>query len=408
MPSCTSLLAYAALAVCSNAMIARSPSLSQALLPKPTGPHQVGLTIAELIDYKRTQPFIQDVEPVKLMISVFYPVTGKHHSVKAAYFPPETALVEDIELSELFGLAAPNGTFEKLALQLVSADPAQKSKSSNSCEFPLVIFMPGQGTTRLFYSHIASNIASLGYVVVTIDAPYDVDIVQYTDCTVANVNFTLWGITDQVIALEVANAAIQTRVEDVSFVLDSLSNATFANSLIPNLPSSGLNTTHVAMVGHSLGGVTAYTMLGANDRIIGGLNMDGDIFGPGVPAGTTKPFMLMGQAGHTRNNTDDDPESPTTWQQAWANLTGWKRDIVISGTGHYDFSDYPTVFEALEIFPSNATVMTNLGLGTMKGKRALEIVTKYVGAFLAFVVHGKKSKLLDGPVKEFPEVMFDY
>jgi hypothetical protein len=52
--------------------------------------------------------------------------------------------------------------------------------------------------------------------------------------------------------------------------------------------------------------------------------------------------------------------------------------------------------------------MTNLGLGTMKGNRALEIVTKYAGAFLAFVVYGKESKLLDGPVKEFPEVVFDY
>lgn len=387
--------------------MARSPS-PPALLPKPTGPHQVGLSIAELIDYKRTQPFIQDVEPVKLMISVFYPVTGKYQTVKAAYFPSETALVEDIELSELFGLAAPNGTFEKLALQLVSAGPAQKSKGSRTCEFPLVIFMPGQGTTRLFYSHIASTIASLGYIVVTIDVPYDVDIVQYMDGTFAKVNLTLWETADQVAALEIANIAVQTRVEDVSFVLDSLSNATLAHSLIPNLPSSGLNTTRVAMVGHSLGGAAAYSILGADDRIIGGLDMDGDIFGPGVPAGMTKPFMLMGSAGHTRNNTDDDPENPTTWQQAWANLTGWKRDIVVADAGHYDFSDYPIVFEALDIFPTNTTVMTNLGLGKMKGKRALEIVAKYVGAFLAFVVHGKESKLLDGPVKEFPEVVFDY
>jgi hypothetical protein len=44
----------------------------------------------------------------------------------------------------------------------------------------------------------------------------------------------------------------------------------------------------------------------------------------------------------------------------------------------------------------------------MKGKRALEIVTTYVGAFLDFVIYGKCSVLLDGPVAEFPEVTFEY
>jgi hypothetical protein len=44
----------------------------------------------------------------------------------------------------------------------------------------------------------------------------------------------------------------------------------------------------------------------------------------------------------------------------------------------------------------------------LKGKRALEIVTSYVGVFLDFVIHGKCSALLDGPVVEFPEVNFEY
>jgi hypothetical protein len=66
------------------------------------------------------------------------------------------------------------------------------------------------------------------------------------------------------------------------------------------------------------------------------------------------------------------------------------------------------VFETLGITPRNQTVLDNILLGNMKGKRSLEIVTTYVGAFLDFVIYGKCSVLLDGPVVEFPEVTFEY
>lgn len=385
---------------------AKSPS--QVLLPEPTGKYHVGRSVTELVDRSRTQPFIQDMEPIKLMISVFYPVSREHQTTPASYMPPETALFEDNYLSEIYGLASPNGTFEKVALQLVDGVHL-KNKDACEEEHPLVLFMPGEGTTRLFYNQIASTIASKGYTVVTIDAPYDVDIVQYTDSSFACINLTVWNSSDQNTALAIANLAVETRMGDVSFVLDSLSNATLAHSLIPNLPPSGLNTTHTAMFGHSLGGTTAYSILEVEDRILGGLDMDGSLVGPGVfgsPNGTSKPFMLMGHAGH--NLTSDDPFPISSWATVWPELTGWKRDIMIAGTGHYDFSDYPILFEKLDITPMNQTVLTNLLLGSMKGERALKIVTSYVAAFLDFVILGKSSELLDRPVNEFPEVTFNY
>lgn len=384
---------------------------SQVLLPKPTGKYHVGLSITELIDSSRTQPLVQDTKSIKLMISVFYPVSHEHHLTPTPYMPPETALIEDNYLSEVYNLGSPNGTFEKVFLQLVdSEDVMSKDSCEEAKEYPLVIFMPGQGTTRLFYNQIASTVASKGYIVVTIDAPYDVDVVQYTDGSFAFANFTLWNTLDQDIAQATATLAVEARMGDVSFVLDSLSNTTLAHSLIPNLPLSGLNTTRTAMFGHSLGGTTAYSILETDDRVLGGLDMDGSLVGPGVfgsPNGTSKPFMLMGHAGH--NLTSDDPYPVSSWATAWSELTGWKRDVMVAGTGHYDFSDYPIVFEKLGITPTNQTILTTeLLLGSMKGERALELVTSYVGAFLDFVLLGKDSKLLDGPVEEFPEVTFNY
>jgi len=397
------LLALQSFKICSAAPLENSQT--QINLPKPTGQYQVGRSVAELIDYSRKQPLVQDDEPIKLMISVFYPLPHQEHSTFGAYMPPETAAIEDYELG-LTGLATPNGTFEKLALHVADNQTPESFTDPTTCEHPLVVFQPAQGTTRHFYNQIVSTIASTGYIVVSIDAAYDVDVVQYLDGSLALFNSTLWDTTDLTLLNATGFPAIETRVGDVSFVLDSLSNATFAHSLIPNLPPSGLNTTHTAMFGHSLGGATAFSVLEADDRILGGLDMDGGLWGPGLLNNTSKPFMLMMSEGHTRENIEDDPW--LTLEQVWPHLTGWKRDIMVADTAHYDFSDYPIVFETLGIFPTNETVLGNINLGTLKGTRALEIVTTYVGAFLDFVIHGKSSALLDGPVERFPEVTFEY
>ena len=389
-----------------SAAAARAMSATQVLLPKPSGPYQVGRSVTELIDKSRTQPFAPDVEPRRLVITVFYPVIPPHLATIGAYMPPEIARIEDGELSS-FGLAAPNGTFEKVALHLASDDSIQNLPRQGPLRSLLVLFMPAQNTTRLFYSQIASTIASKGYTVVTIDAPYDVDVVEYPDGSVVSINETVWGTTNNTVLEQVAYIAIQTRVEDASFVLDSLSNTTLAHSLVPNLPASGLNTTHTAMFGHSVGGATAFSILEADDRVMGGLDMDGGLYGPGLHHGTDKPFMLMGHANHTRENEDDDPF--LTWALAWPNIRGWKRDVIVAETEHYDFSDYPILFETLGITPGEEVAQGGpLQVGSMNGTRALHLVTSYVGAFLDFVIHGQYSALLDGPVEGFPEVTFEY
>jgi dienelactone hydrolase len=401
------LLASTAFTFCSSAALAPRdyPTQSQVFLPKPTGKYSVGRSVIELIDTSRTQPFTPDniTEPRRLMIDVYYPV--QHAQLTAGlYMPPDVALFEDNVLSTYDGLASPNGTFEKVAMHLASWE-----KSNNEDHSPLVVFMPGEGTTRLFYQQIVATVASRGYIIAAIDPPYDVDIVQYPDGSTAIINATLWADSNPSLE-EVGELAIQVRVEDVSFVLDQLSNATLAHSLVPNLPSAGLNTSHTAMFGHSLGGATSFSILQQDDRVKGGLNLDGGIFVPSLENGTSKPFMIM---GHTNNTRYLDPPNPSTatWAAVWPALTGWKREFMIANSNHYDFSDYPILFETLGITPNvatigpnNQTVVDNLLIGTLEGKRALDIVTTYSAAFLDFVIHGKCSDILDGPVKKFPEV----
>lgn len=380
------------------------PSLStaaiagQVLLPKPNGAFQVGMGIMEMIDKSRLQPFAPTVQPRRLMISSFYPVNSREKTSPVNYMPPETAAFEDGWQNSMYGLASPNGTFEKLALQLAAKPP----QTQETPDFPIVLFSPAEGTTRLFYSVIAQTIASSGYIVITIDAPYDVDIVEYPDGSEALINLT---VSANPTAADI-NLAVSARAEDASFVLDQLCNASVVSQLMPGSSSQGLNVDRVAMFGHSLGGAATATAMLNDNRIAGGLAMDGALFGPVVQKGLDRPFMFMAHTNHTRadDGSADDPYN--SWFEIWPHLRGWKLDIILANSLHYTFSDFPIVLKTLGIVP-NATTANNLHVTDLDGSRALKIVTAYVTAFFDMVLKSRLSPLLRGPVVEFPEVSFE-
>ena len=378
----------------------------QLLLPKPNGPYEVSLGIMELVDSSRLQPFAPGPQPRNLMVSCFYPANPNMPTTSTPYMDPVTALFED-ENFEASPLSFPNGTFESLALSMAT----KRSRYLPSLAvhpFPVVLFSPAEGTTRLFYSTIASTIASQGYIVITIDAPYDVDIVVYPNSA------TPPAIINATDAANAGPAEIElatlTRAQDASFVLDQLANTTVVSTLIPSFDPKqhpkGLNTTHAAMFGHSLGGAAAASAMLNDTRIRGGLAMDGALWGPVVEQGLDRPFMFLAHAGHLRTNTSYPTDPYNSWYTIWPKLKAFKLDLIVANTLHYDFSDLPIVFETLDIV-LNKTVAEALLVTDMPGTRALQIVTTYVGAFLDHVLKNKTPPLLQGPSKAFPEVTFD-
>lgn len=384
----------------SSLLSTTTANADRVLLPKPDGTFEVGLGTMELIDKSRLQPFAPAVQQRRFMVSMFYPVKSHKSTTLVNYMPPATAAFEDSsELSDTgsAGLISPNGTFEKLALQLAGKFPQTQS----TLDLPIVLFSPAEATTRLFYSVIAQTIASSGYIVITIDAPYDVDIVEYPDGSMDLINTTVAATATEADIL----LAVSTRAQDASFVLDQLCNASVISQLIPG-SSHGLDVQKVAMFGHSLGGAATAAAMLNDSRIAGGLAMDGSLYGPVVQEGLDRPFMLMAHTNHTRTNDSSAGDPSNSWFDFWPNLRGWKLDIIIANSLHYTFSDLPIVLETLGIVP-NATVANNLHVTDLDGSRALKIVTTYVTAFLDMVLKYKHSPLLQGPVAAFPEVTFE-
>lgn len=108
----------------------------------------------------------------------------------------------------------------------------------------------------------------------------------------------------------------------------------------------------------------------------------------------------MANENHTRT-ADRDP----TWNEFWGNsvgLGGWKRDVRVSGTAHGSFTDLAVWAGVLGLGDFEDL------LGSIKGQRILEIETEFVGSFFGKWLKGKRGRVLDGPSREWPEVVFDF
>ncbi|KAI1817867.1 hypothetical protein GGS20DRAFT_531110 [Poronia punctata] len=361
------------------------------LIPELTGPHKVGSTVLELVDYGRLDRFAPTPQPRDLVVSLFYPTNLDKDCVLAPQFPKLTAA----------GIAAMFNT-STAAVEDITTRSCLHAPLSRP-DLPLLLVGPGLGNSRLFYSDMAEELASYGWNVVTVDHPYDSIIVEFPDGRVVVPE-------DSPVA---TNASLEEfldlRVEDLSFVLDALANSSIT-SQIPGLGGASCPRTHareietskpklrtngVGCFGHSFGGASSLQLIHDDERCVVGANFDGAVFGSVIPEGIDKPFLFLGRPDHNRNIDD-------TWAAAWPNLRGFKREYTVNGTTHADFTDLPLFRDLLgDQFPES------LGqtLGNITGARILDVQTAFVGALFDRFLKGKGGELLDDKkLTKWPEV----
>lgn len=249
--------------------------------------------------------------------------------------------------------------------------------------WPIVLLSPGFNATRTMYSLLAQQVASLGYIVISIDHPYDTT-VEFPDGTLAvggNMN-----LSDPISVVQ----SLDIRVKDLSFVLDAL-------SLPPNAS--------VLAFGHSFGGAGIAQAMVNETRIRGGVNLDGGLFGSVVNSGLFDPkqaFINWGAEGHNRTSQPD-----------WGTFYGenkkrgiWQRELGLRNAAHGTFWDLPSLVDFKGVRGNTSAV--GLGfLGALDGKRVLEILSRYLDDYFGFVLRGNEGEgLLTEPNGEFPEVLF--
>jgi predicted dienelactone hydrolase len=309
------------------------------MLPAPTGPYGIGTTEVHLTDQRRADPW----EPAKrreLMISVWYPTRSTHREY-APYAQAAAAPALGTEMASYLGLP---GARVDLAGSTTHARVAAKPCGRH----PVLLYSPGSGASRVIGTNQAEELASRGYIVVTIDHTGE-----------APVAFPGGWVAGAQVPWEkpgAAKKATDTRVADVRFVLDALPG-------LPRRLSRKMDLSRIGIFGYSMGGSTAASAMLVDRRIDAGVNLDGGLTDGEGPSevtrrGLDRPFLLIGGGRHSRST---DP----TWSSFWTHQRGWKQESLLPAGGHGSFGDYqfslPGLARASGIPPAALTE----GLGTV-------------------------------------------
>src|SRR5215207_9445475 len=189
---------------------------SQLQLPTPDGPYMVGRTVFRWIDPSRPEALTQDPGDAREVIALFWYPAEPGTGLQANYFPNLASLSKVLlQSGELEG-------WQVFGLRFVrSESPLDASPLKDQNPFPVVILSPGNGTNIEFYSSLAGEIASQGYMVVGLNHPYDVPAVRLSRGEIAPYHRDQW-LLDSEAHQAYSKERIKVRTADVLFALGKL------------------------------------------------------------------------------------------------------------------------------------------------------------------------------------------
>ena len=364
-------------------------------MPEPTGRQLVGSTELHLVDHGRRDPWVAGRDR-ELMVSIWYPARSASGYPRQPYMPPGVA--RDVDESGSFGLARPG----EVDWGAIRTDAAREAPADNHSSRPIVLNSPSLQYSRALGTSTALELASRGYVVVTMDHTYEAPAVQFPN-----------GRVERKVPMsgdEALKKMVDTRVRDTRFVLDQLAvlhsgrNPDAEGRHLPKGLGKALDLDRIGMYGHSGGGATAAETMRVDRRIDAGINMDGtlqykDEFLPVAREGLDRPFMLMGKDNQTHLNKP-------SWRSFWDHSTGWKRDLSLEGASHFSYTDAQSFVPALDERLDIPAETREQYIGTVDPERSTAAQRAYVTAFFDQHLRGRPQPLLDGPSPSYPEVRF--
>lgn len=377
--------------------------------PRPSGPHAVGTTRLVVEDPSRVDPFAPVAgTPRKLLAVVWYPAEP------AADAPVEPFWPRGTDATEAIGL--PAFTFSQLSL-VRSHTVADAPLASARTRWPLVVFSHGFNSTPWQNVVQMEELASHGFVVVSIGHTYDASRLTFPDGEVvrdnsrsrlpplsseeqrevARLGARLDSLEhpDSVRAAWRQTEAYFTRVgmyvipsievwhDDVRLVLDRLTAidaGTDRETLGPRDRFTGrLDLQKVGIAGMSFGGSTAGVTCQRDARCKAGVNMDGWQFGGILDRPLRVPFMYLSREG----------------SRQFPVYFGASDDLIhleVSGTTHGNFGD---ISIAMPFF--RWISRPNLALlGPAPGEEVEAIMSRYLVAFFRHYLLGEAQPLLEG------------
>jgi len=349
-------------------------------LPSPGGTEGVGTVQLLLFDGARPGPTVAGRQ---LFLRVWYPATPTT-AQPATYFLDVREADRNAASSQL-----PMNIFD-----IVQAWSVRDARSALMGSRPALLLSTGLGVPLTFYSAIAEDLASHGYVVIGLAHPDGSGIVVYPDGTFSTVD-------PNVLPEEsLRTGIVRGWADDLKFVVSWLmGGATGATSADQNARAvlAMVDLTRLGTFGHSFGGAAAVWAASEVPALRASANLDGRFWGDVLQRGPATPVLLMLGQAHAAT----DP----TIEQFVSHAGGHVYTAEISGALHNNFSDAGLLIRALSSLDPRIQPEALL-VGAIDPTRALAIQGAYLRAFFEDAWSGKVSSLLSGPTPAFPEVTF--
>ncbi|MFH8801021.1 alpha/beta hydrolase family protein [Streptomyces sp. NPDC017936] len=359
---------------------AAAAGLLPILLAGPTGPAPVGAVELHLVDRSRTESASGTSRPRELMVTVHYPAADVRGHALLPWLPPgaERALKARFQ-----------GAVDAYAMPWTHSAQGAPARPGRR---PVLLYSPGYTSDRTFNSLVVEDLVSWGYVVVTVDHPYDSGEVEFPDGRV---------VTRPDPDPVDRPAAVAVRAADLRFVLDQLAvlhrgdNPDAGRRPLPRGLRGTLDLGRTGAFGHSRGGAATAAVMDLDERVRAGIDLDGALYGPVVERGLDRPFLLMDTAVHDGLGQD------TTWPPFWDNLRGWRRCLRLADADHNAYTDIVAIAPQVP-----EPVRQGLQAGTIPADRAVAAVRATVRAFFDLQLRGRPDTggLLWGASPRHPEI----
>jgi predicted dienelactone hydrolase len=356
------------------------------VLSEPEGPHAVGTTTIVLHDEARPERYgPAPGAPREIVLQLWYPADPDAAAgAPRAVLMPEARAFADLGAAEL-GLP----TFALGHLSQVRGHAAADVAALGGAPLPLVVLSHGWTGFRVIQADLAEQLASAGYVVAAPDHTFGALVTTFPDGRAVRFDpeaLPEWETVPDDVYVERSRALVATFAADIALVVRALEQA-------PPGPLDGrIDTTRLALIGHSTGGGAAIAACAVETRCMAVVGFDPwvDPVDPTVlRSGIDAPLLSL--------RTEDWVERPNEVQLGELHarqgaLGRAEGRVTIEGALHRDYT----------LIPALSPLGGLLGFeGSTPGEHTRSTTLRWTRGFLDHHLRGLGTDpLLDPPVTE--------
>ncbi|WP_417460418.1 alpha/beta hydrolase family protein [Kordiimonas sp.] len=391
--------------------------------PAPAGPYAVGYARSVIPDDSRLEAATEDAgDHRELPVQVWYPAKVPEGEEALPFIP------DSEQAAHLMGdnLGLPLGFFDYLE-DIRGYSYQNALVAAHGSRFPVLVFSHGFGSIGAQNTLLMEHLASFGYVVFSLEHPYQAAWVRLGDERTAtfdpkgfrDVEMTE-GETEGLIDTIVQMADAEDYNSYLGYVSDLINNqASFITGLrlwtddtvffldqlqagkIPEFSSlyRSMDMDRLGIFGMSYGGAAAGMVCLTDTRCKAGINMDGLQFGEhDMTFPISRPFMIMNSDANLFKDPDarHGPAKFKTNDFVYRQAVGPIYSLTVGGAHHMNYSDFAHLMPLAKQFGM---------FGPVSSDAMNRIMNDYVKGFFDRHLKGEAAPILDGASLEHPDVL---